>query len=272
VTLLAIAVPRIPVELDPVVRWVGFAVVALAICIAAFWLHRRATKRGRARTVEARPPGSDPTHAPYRGALARRAARIVAPPISGRLAALVVASTLAATAGVLPTLLELPRWIESELVVASWWLVWFVAFAVLLFRGFRLAGDLRIETEDGLAPARPETKDGEATARRPRWSRLDLPDLGAADAEGCAVLVGVALALLVALLLAWLIVELLFPALLLAVYWLILRGLTRVANDTHGCEGRLFASILWGGIWATLYTAPLAFLVWLAHLILGGHG
>ena len=43
--------------------------------------------------------------------------------------------------------------------------------------------------------------------------------------------------------------------------------LAKVANDDHGCEGSMLRSAGWGGLWATVYIAPLAVLMWLVHLL-----
>ena len=113
-------------------------------------------------------------------------------------------------------------------------------------------------------PRGPGGSPGGAGAKRSTldWGSLDLS--GGADLDGCVVLIG----LLLALGAAWLLAELFVPLLLFVAYWLILKGLTSVANDRHACEGRLPLAILWGVLWATLYTAPLAGLVALARWIL----
>jgi hypothetical protein len=50
--------------------------------------------------------------------------------------------------------------------------------------------------------------------------------------------------------------------------WLLVRGLTRVGRDRHGCEGHIGKSLGWDVLWASLYTAPLAVIVWLARGLL----
>ena len=92
------------------------------------------------------------------------------------------------------------------------------------------------------------------------WS---FPDLGGIDLEGLLVLLG----LLLAIALGWAIVELIAPVLLVCAYVLIVAGLRRVANDRHGCEGSLPRSILWGALWATVYTLPIAAVVALGQWI-----
>ena len=241
----------------PLVRWGVFAVGALAIALATWKLRgRAAARRARVQVRERAPTASPPARdaVPYRGGA--RVVRRLAPPVSGALATLVVGSVMALTAGAIPTLLRLPRWLELEVVVAAWWAIWALTFTVLLFRGWRVAQDvrgLRSRASPGGAGAKRSTLD---------WGSLDLS--GGADLDGCVVLIG----LLLALGAAWLLAELFVPLLLFVAYWLILKGLTSVANDRHACEGRLPLAILWGVLWATLYTAPLAGLVALARWIL----
>jgi hypothetical protein len=86
-----------------------------------------------------RPPAAG-AHHPYRGAV-RRAARRLSPPVSAPAAVAVVGGALVVLAAAVPGALRLPRWIELEVVLAGWWLVWTVALSALLYRGFRVAGD-----------------------------------------------------------------------------------------------------------------------------------
>jgi hypothetical protein len=44
--------------------------------------------------------------------------------------------------------------------------------------------------------------------------------------------------------------------------------LARVANDRHGCEGDVPRALAWGGLWAAVYTAPIAGVVWVLHRLL----
>jgi hypothetical protein len=45
--------------------------------------------------------------------------------------------------------------------------------------------------------------------------------------------------------------------------------LAAVINDRHRCHGNLGRALAWGLLWATVYTAPLAGLVWFVHYVLG---
>jgi hypothetical protein len=53
----------------------------------------------------------------------------------------VVAVSLVATALLVPVALHMPRWLEAEAVLGTWWVMGAVALSVLLFRGARLADD-----------------------------------------------------------------------------------------------------------------------------------
>lgn len=99
------------------------------------------------------------------------------------------------------------------------------------------------------------------TKRKKQGRVKDAMDaLSALDGEGFVALI----ALGVALLLGWLVVEFVVPAVVLGCYLLLLAALRRAARDRHDCQGRLGRSALWGLFWATLYTLPL----WLLALIM----
>jgi hypothetical protein len=71
----------------------------------------------------------------------------------------------------------------------------------------------------------------------------------------------------VALLAAFLLVELVLPAVFFAAYLAVRGGIARVANDDHDCAGALGRSAAWGTLWATLYALPLAAVLWVVHAI-----
>jgi hypothetical protein len=122
--------------------WVGAGIAAGLAVASARRLTARANEKRAARAVEERPPSppAGGSHHPYRGAM-RRAARRLAPPVSAPAAVAIVGGALVVIAAALPGAMRLPRWIELEAVLAAWWLVWTVTFAVLLYRGWRVAGD-----------------------------------------------------------------------------------------------------------------------------------
>ncbi len=95
--------------------------------------------------------------------------------------------------------------------------------------------------------------------KRRWWEWLDFPE-------------ELALGLLLVSLAGWLVAELIAPLLAGAAYVVIVLGLRTVANDRHGCEGRLGRAALWGALWATVFTGPVALLIWGAHWLLAAHG
>jgi hypothetical protein len=266
--LLALIVPTL--ALDASARWgIGGGGTLLTIMATARF-YRRADRKRLTHEIRAREKTRSEDEArgsaPYRGGPRLRGiARRMAPPISGMMATLVVGSALALTAAVVPVVLHLPRWLEAEAVLVLWWAIWTSVFTALLCRGRRIArdvGDVREEPEPELG-------------REKRWHDwLDWPDHAFTDsdldAEGCLAALAITLACVVIYGAAFIAAELVAPLLLLVFYSLLLHALTRVANDRHECEGNLMRASAWGAAWALLYTAPIAALVWLAHLALAG--
>ncbi|HBQ16131.1 MAG TPA: hypothetical protein DEF51_35030 [Myxococcales bacterium] len=243
-------------------RWIALGIGVSIVSLTAWRLRRRAASRRAGFVAQVRAPDSEPPRGPpmgYRQGRAPLRARRLAPPVSGSLTALIVGSTMALTAFAFPSLLQLPRWLELELVIALWWGVWTLTFVILLYRGWRVARDLA-PTGAIRAPARvaPGSRSGSS-----RWTWADV-FAGALDLDGCLVVLAVAAAFGVAFVIA----ELILPMLLTGAYWLIVRGLTSVANDDHGCERSWPRALAWGALWSTAYTAPLAALVWLGHWLL----
>lgn len=230
--------------------------------------------------VEHREPADEPEElqgppargGPYR-AYARRALLAVSPRLSGKVTALAVVASLAATAVLLPLSLKLPPWIEAEIVLAAWWLIVAATLVVLLYRGFRLRDDYvyflpwdRPPEGGGAAPGKAE-----ASGRSGGSGWADGCSVGdgcsAVDGEGCLAGLAVALALAAAAGAAWVFVELAVPVTFLLTYWLFMRAVGRVANDRHGCEGRLSKALGWGALWSTIYLLPLAALTWAVHAL-----
>jgi hypothetical protein len=179
-----------------------------------------------------------------------RRARSLAPPVPGSLAALVVGSALVLAAAVVPSVAPLPAWLAAEVVLAVWWVIWSLALAALLEKGWRIS-------DDGRAPARPLPDQGQP----PGLGWLDVgwaPD----DGAGFAIVVGLALVYVA----GWAAVDLVFPLVLLGGYVAIVSALARVAHDRHGCEGRPLRALGWGALWATIYTLPLATFVLMVHV------
>ena len=175
--------------------------------------------------------------------------------ISRKPLALVVSLCLAVSAVLIPVGAHLPRWIEMELVLIAWWVVWVGVLGWLLWRGHVV--------ED----------DAEWTKRSKYRAMEVLPWLAASRDFGCIAfgcgevgLVILAVALIVAAVFA--IVEFVIPGIALLLFLSIGGMLARSVNDTHGCEGRVGKSLFWGVAWATVYIGPLAaIVVWVSSLL-----
>jgi hypothetical protein len=152
-------------------------------------------------------------------------------------------------------------WIDAELVCAAWWLIWIVGLSILLYSGHRVSDDFRpSQPRNWFSPlfenARDYTPD---TSWGWGWYLW--------DGEGCLVLLGILLAIVLLLGAAWFLVEIALPVLGFVIYFLVRGMLGVVVNDRHGCEKSWPRAIAWGTLWATLYTAPLALLVLLLHVL-----
>ena len=67
----------------------------------------------------------------------------------------------------------------------------------------------------------------------------------------------------------WLLIEVAIPVVFFLLY-VITRGmLAGVTNDRHRCRGSLARAAGRGLGWATVYTAPLAGVVWFVHFVHG---
>lgn len=196
----------------------------------------------------------------------RLARRLALPAVSGKASVAVLVVCFALTAVLIPTALKLPRWVEFELVLAAWWLVWAGSLSLLLYRGARLADDF---AQPGSQPSsRPSG---------PAWFALG--DLGWGASLGGDSLVGAILGIVLEIVLAiaisivvmffvWLVMEFAIPVLAFGLYFVVRGMLAHVVNDRHRCRGRLVRAVAWGATWATAYTAPLAALVWTVHALL----
>ncbi len=184
------------------------------------------------------------------------------PIVSGKVSAGILVACLVLTAVlIIPLARRFPPWIDFEIVLAGWWLVWVVALAILLYRGSRISDDHALRgPRDWLAPFR---KHGPSQDQLTDWSWL----LAQAGPEGCLIVLGIILSLVIALAGMWFLIELVIPALAFFAYFLVRGMLAQVTNDKHGCQGSLVQATLWGALWATIYTVPFAVVVWLVHFV-----
>jgi hypothetical protein len=180
------------------------------------------------------------------------------PRVSSRVTAVVILACMTFTALVVPFALHLPRWLEMEGVLGAWWLSWATILAVLAYRGQPL--DERAPAlwhEEDVAPPQP------ALVARPeappsRWWQLGELCF---NGEGVAI----ALALVLVLGIAWLVVELVAPAVFFATWVGLTHALRRARASSH--HGELGRSAFHGALWATTYVAPLAAVIAAAHAV-----
>jgi hypothetical protein len=185
--------------------------------------------------------------------------RMRLPMVSGKATAAIVIACLMLTGLIVIPLagyFKLPPWIRFEILLGVWWIIWAAALARLLYLGRRVSDDHALSLPRNWLSQFSGGHGG---------SWFDLP-LGT-DAEGCVVALGIVVAVIVAIIGFWILIEVAIPALLFLLYFLVRGMLARVANDKHSCKDHALRSLSWGGLWALVYMAPLALLVWLGHVI-----
>ncbi len=228
---------------------------------------------------------------PYRQ-MARRTVVLRLPPVSGRLTAFTLLMCLVWSSLAAPFAMHLPRWVEAEIVLLVSWLAWAGVLAFVLHRGGRISDDHRFgpslwflkKKAASRAPA-PQDSETKAANRKNKKDKKkkdkkssgggswfdglsgigDLSGLGDAG-EGCLFIVGAILLAGGAVLMAWLLVELVIPALFTLAYLLIIRALKLATNDDT-CQGDLPRALGRGALFATLYLGPLFLLVVLVHMV-----
>jgi hypothetical protein len=170
------------------------------------------------------------------------------------------------TALIVPMALKLPAWVEAEAVVAGWWLIWCVALTGFLYNGWLVTHDF--ETPTFSKPSLSKPRDERDSYNRGWWDGFFWGGFGVDDGEGvlgCLLLI--ALIILLPVILVFLVEAAVFVAF---VMYLLVRGmLGQVTNSRLRCRGRLARSLGFAVFWSTLYTAPLAGLVWLVHRVHG---
>lgn len=197
---------------------------------------------------------------PPPGARPRLLQRARLPLVSGKASAAILLLCLGATAlWIVPLARRFSPWIDVEIVLGLWWIVWAVTLVRLLYSGRRLSDD------HTLSAPRSWFSTGKSSSSSSAWDWFSIPLEGCA-VEGCATALAVVAVIALALFGLWLMIEVVIPTLAFVMYFLVRGMLARVANDEHHCEGDLLRSVGWGGLWATVYIAPLAVLVWLVHL------
>jgi hypothetical protein len=214
-------------------------------------------------------PAERPGEAPApRDRFARRLVRRARlPRLSGRASVAWLILCLLLPAFLIPAAVRLPIWIDFEIVLGIWWLVWLLVLARLLYTGQRVTDDHALQAPRSWFGARGAgKKPPRQSASGSGWLEgLNWGGGGAFDSEafaiGCLVVVG--LILLVGGI--WFIVEIAVPVTAFLLYLLVRGMLACVVNDRHHCRDHVGRSLAWSGLWATVYIAPLALAVWFVH-------
>jgi hypothetical protein len=180
--------------------------------------------------------------------------------LSGKAAAAWLVVCLGLTAVLIPMALRLPLWIDFEIVLGVWWVVWFAVLSVFLHRGLRVADDHAL--------GQPRnwfsgwfSRDHQSESSGGWWDGFFW---GWLIGEEVVFLIIAVVVLLGGI---WLLFEVAIPVLLFLLYFVARGMLARVVNDRHHCRGNLGRSIAWGLTWATVYTLPLAGAVWFIHFV-----
>lgn len=239
-------------------RWIG-ALCEIGVLIAgaaiAFTAPPAAYRPSVAIAVS--DPSAPAPASVYRGAQAPPSRAPTIPRASARRLTIGILAALGFTAATVPFAFHLPRWVEAELVVAAWWTIWSIVLAVIAYRGAKVADDHR----PGSGRVVELTSKG-TSKWSSKWSWIFE---GASDPEGCALALLILAVVGVALLGAWLVVELVAPAVFIVAY----RGVVRALAKAHAANtrGNVVRSTLSGMGWAALGTAPLAVLVAIVHTL-----
>ena len=208
-------------------------------------------------------------------------ARARLPGVSGRWSAVLLLVLFIAVAVVLPLALHRSAWVEAEIVVGAWFLIWTAVLAWLGYTG-------RSVDEDWGTFHPPRRLIGRGKSSGPDigssvvssmpyvdLSGIEMPDFdGGSDGGGLGCL-GAILAVVVAVAAIAAIIVLLYftvgyviPLLVIALYTIVRAMLNHVAARGHATRGDLPASLARGAFWAAVYTAPLAVAIWLFHVAL----
>jgi len=225
-------------------------------------------------------PGAGRPVANRLAAMADVGGRARLPGVSGRWSAIFLLILFVAVAVVLPLALHRSAWVEAEIVVAAWFVIW---TAVLTWLGY--SG--RTVDEDWGGFHRPRRLFGRGGGSSGGSSLptdalpyvdlggLGLPDFGGGGDDGGLGCLGAIVALVVVIAAVAAIVVLLYftigyviPLVVLALYTIVRAMLNHVAARGHVTRGDLALSFARAAIWAAFYTAPLAIAILLLHVAL----
>jgi hypothetical protein len=167
----------------------------------------------------------------------------------------------ALTAALIPMAVRLPLWIDFEIILAVWWLIWVAVLTRLLYLGRIVRDDHRLGE-----PRQWFDEDSRPSASGLASSWLWFTPF---EIDGCVFALVVVAALVALVWAAWFVVEIAVPAVAFLLYFLMRAMLAQAINVEHGCRGKLGSALARSIVWATVYTAPLAGVVWLVHRLHG---
>jgi hypothetical protein len=182
--------------------------------------------------------------------------------VSGRLAAAWLVFCLLLTAILIPMALRIPRWIEFEIVLSVWWVVWLAMLTWFLFSGLRVADDHSLHEPRNWFSGWFASKNNSSQQSQTGGSWWDGFFWGWFVGDELIFLIIAAVVLVGGI---WFLFEVAIPVLFFLLYFVARGMLAGVVNDRHHCRGKVGPSMLWGFVWATAYTAPLAGAVWFIH-------
>lgn len=196
------------------------------------------------------PPPSDPP----RITMARSQRSV----LSGKWMVAILFLSLGIASTLVPIAAHLPRWVEFEMVIGIWWVIWAIALTAILYSAVGVADDMAVPSKLG----------GRLSAVGEAGGCL--PDAGCIGADltgSCGEAIGGFVIIVLLLAAAWLLIELVIPALAFLIYFAIRGMLARAVNDRQECCGKPLRSLGWGIVWATAYTAPVALVVLFVHKV-----
>jgi hypothetical protein len=187
--------------------------------------------------------------------------------LSGKASAAALLLCLGTTAVLIPMALRMPRWVEYEIVLGVWWIIWLLVLTSYLYGGQRITDDHQLgQPRNWFASSKSQPARRRRDSNSSWWDGFFWGSV-AFDAEGCIYGLAIIVALILLVGLIWFLIEIAIPVLFFLLYVIVRSMMAQVLNDCHYCRGRLARALAWGFVWATVYTAPLAAVVWFIHYV-----
>ena len=194
------------------------------------------------------------------------------PGVSARSTGVVLVVCLGLAAVALPLFLHRSAWVEAEIVLLAWFVIWTAVLAWLGYAGRPLVDDGPVPVPWGRSARTAGGQPGAGPAGFASSVPLDgLGDgfsLDLGDGDDLAGAIVALILLVVAAVLLAVVAAVVLPLLLALLYGAVRLMLGRVADEPDATRGRLVASVGRGALWAAVFTGPLALTVWLIHVVL----